>query len=112
MLIELPRTGDSGDRLKWIGNRVGNVTGEINRRKLSLAVLTVELNKSGYEYEPRQCDHCGHWMIGQPVIIERQFQGMIDRCFVCDAGSPMKDIPRESLNLSKPRKRNDEHKIL
>jgi len=98
--IELPRTGESKARLKWLSDRVGNVTGEINRRKLTLAMLTLELNKAGYAYEPRQCEHCGHWMVGQPVVIGGQFQGMSDRCFVCETGNPMKDVPLSSLNLS------------
>ena len=85
-------------------HRIGGVLGEINRRKLSLAILTIELNKQGYEYEPRLCGHCGHWMIGQPVVVAGMFQGMSDRCFVCGTGNPMKDIPVSSLDLGKARK--------
>lgn len=101
MLLELPRTGDSTDRFKWIMQRVGSVAGEINRRKVTLAVLTIELNKHGYEYEPRRCEHCGHWMMAMPVVFSGQFQGMKDRCVICETGNPMKDVPVKSLDLGR-----------
>ena len=43
-------------------------------------------------------------MIGQLIVVGGLFQGMSDRCFVCEAGNPIKDIPVESLNLGKARK--------
>lgn len=102
MLIALPQTDDTIGRFRWLLGRVGSINGELNRRKFVLAATTIVLIRSGYEYEPRRCNHCEHWMTPYPMVEGGRYQGMRDVCNICDLGLPLKDFPPSVLDLGRP----------